>query len=101
MKIVESGSPFPIYEFTPDEFLKVEPESLCICDFCNCAMLDKVYLIPHVNRAVCEKCYKSFIESEKKLDYQHDDELLNEMSYYKEDVEAWKKKINKVFKDVK
>lgn len=97
MRIVESGSPFPIYEFDSNEFMLVEPNTMCVCDFCNSLMNDKVYLLPHVNRAVCENCYKSFVENEKKLDYEHDDELLSEMTYYKEDVKMWEDKIKKIF----
>ena len=58
MRIVESGSPFPIYEFDSNEFMLVEPNTMCVCDFCNSLMNDKVYLLPHVNRAVCENFYK-------------------------------------------
>lgn len=93
MTIIEH-SPYPVYKFDSlSEFLKVEPNTLGICDFCNSAMLDNLYLIPYVNRLVCEKCFKSFMKAEEKLDYNHVDELIKEKQDMEPDVEAWKQRI--------
>lgn len=98
MEKVVSNSPYPIYKFSRDEFFKLVPDTMGICDFCNC-MPDDIYLITHVNRAVCKKCYEDFIEGEKKLDYIHDKELLSEKEYMDEDSNEWVKLIKKCFED--